>query len=208
MSHFHLIIQKNNFTDSWVGYSVCTVCLLLHATSLVQQKDVLLFFFFWHHFSHHGTVDSEMQMNDVMKTIWFRYFKTKIWFFVRTSSRFPTLNTSIGLEPLNQQVRASVAAILNLHFVLQATQIIHQSSLCVCLIEETLRDPWFLPPCSAPANGCVWRVCVGADLAAHPCTLWQHRLHSSHPCFQLAWKSSAVLRGRESRVETILQPRR
>lgn len=81
-----------------------------------------------------------MQMKDIMKTIWFQYFKAKIWFYVRTSSHFPTVNTSIGLEPLNQQVRASVAAILS-HFVLQATQIIHQSSLCVCLIEETLRDP-------------------------------------------------------------------
>lgn len=44
-------------------------------------------------------------------------------------------------------------------------------------------------------------MCVGADLADHPCTLQQH---SSHPCFQLAWKSSAVLRGHKSRAETKL----
>lgn len=47
---------------------------------------------------------------------------------------------------------------------------------------------------------------MGVDLAAHPCTLRHRRPHSSHPCFQLASNGAAVLRGRESRVETILPP--
>lgn len=149
-----------------------------------------------------------------MKTTWFWYLKINNWFEIRTEVlSSPTLSTCVDLEALDQQVRPSVAAIPNLHSSKPLC-----SPICTnCTSRLTVRlSNWRrnaqramipAPSCGAPANGCVSRACVGADLAAHRWTLRQHRLHSSHPCFQLAWKSSAVLRGHESRVETILLPR-